>query len=74
MSFPDYPDYLITDDPRSPYYDGTELDEMSDEELEETRIQIEMALDERPRNYMTEKSYRKLAEIKQRLNRGYLCA
>ena len=67
--FPDYPDHLITSDPRSPYYDDSNDDllEMSIEALEEELSNIESAIEELPRNHRTRRSYERADAIRQEL-------
>jgi hypothetical protein len=57
----------LDNNPRSPYYDFDELDELNYEELLEFKNTLASVLDEQPRNYKTNSSYDMLNEAIARL-------
>jgi hypothetical protein len=67
--FPDYPDHLITKDPRSPYYDDSndDLYDMGVEELKDALSEVEAGIEEQPRNHRTERFYQRAETLRQLL-------
>jgi hypothetical protein len=63
MSFPDYPDYLITTDPRSPHYDDSKDDlyDMSTEQLITEIAEIEAHLVEEKKTWENAHIYERLS-------------
>lgn len=64
-SFPDYPDHLITTDPRSPYYDDSSdwYHDMTYEQLLDEKSNLECELDGIARNYRSKKAYNALDTV-----------